>query len=71
MFKIVLKYIKCIIFNMFFKIMIFLYCMFGCILVYWGFVCMQSGNVYKLVNVGIGIKLFFRVKVNVYCLDYL
>lgn len=32
---------------------------------------MQSGNVYKLKNVGIGIKLFFRVKVNVFCLDYL
>lgn len=71
MFKIAPKYTKCTIPNTSFRIMIPLYCMSGCILVYRGLVCMKSGNVHKLANVGIGIKPSLRVKANAYCLDYL
>lgn len=73
MFKNAPKYTKCTIPNTSFRIMIPLYCIYGCtcILVYRGLVCMWSGNVHKLANVGTGIKPFLRVKANAYCLDYL
>lgn len=70
MFKIALKYTKCTIPDTPFKIMIPLYCMYGCILVYRGLVWMSNENVHKLAN-GTGIKPSLRVKANAYCLDFL